>query len=194
MIRLGNFNVVLDACVLYDSHLRDLFLRLAEKELYQPIWSSVICDEIKRNLEKRITSDKANYLILTMNSAFPEAVIDDFSELPKIEEERINEKDRHVLSAAISSNAQVIVTNNLKDFPNDVLLKYNIEAQSPDEFFVNLFYLSFNKVFDAYTEMEKALKNPPISREELLKRFAVRTPRFIELLQPYLAENIIRIY
>lgn len=194
MIRLGNFNVVLDACVLYDSHLRDLLLRLAEKELYQPIWSSVICDEIKRNLEKRISVDKANYLIDIINSSFPEAIIDNFSELPKIEEERINKKDRHVLAAAISSNAQVIVTNNLKDFPNDVLLEYNIEAQSPDEFFVNLFYLSFNKVFDAYTEMEKALKNPPISREELLKRFAVRTPRFIELLQPHLAENIIRIY
>lgn len=194
MIRLGNFNVVIDACILYDSHLRDLLLRLAEKELYQPIWSSIICDEIKRNLKERISEDKVNYLITIMNSSFPEAIIDNFSKLPKIEEERINEKDKHVLAAAISSNAQVIVTNNLKDFPNDVLHEYNIEAQSPDEFLVNLFYLSFNKVFDAYIEMEKSLKNPPISRDELLKRFAVRTPRFIELLQPHLADNIIRIY
>lgn len=53
MISLGNFNVVLDACVLYDSHLRDLLLRLAEKELYQPVWSTIICDELKRNLVKK---------------------------------------------------------------------------------------------------------------------------------------------
>jgi predicted nucleic acid-binding protein len=194
MIRLGNFNVVLDACVLYDSHLRDLLLRLAEKELYQPIWSSLICEEVKRNLKKRISEDKVLYLIETMNAAFPEAVIDSFSELPKVEEDRVNIKDRHVLSAALLGNAQVIVTNNLKDFPNEALSGYNVIAQSPDEFLVNLFYLSFNKVFDAYIEMEKSFRNPLIKREELLKRFATRTPQFIELLEPHLANNIIRIY
>jgi hypothetical protein len=162
--------------------------------LYQPIWSSLICEEVKRNLKKRIPEDKVLYLIETMNAAFPEAVIDSFSELPKVEEDRVNIKDRHVLAAALLGNAQVIVTNNLKDFPNEALSGYNVIAQSPDEFLVNLFYLSFNKVFDAYIEMEKSFRNPLIKREELLKRFATRTPQFIELLEPHLANNIIRIY
>lgn len=54
MIKLGNFTVVIDTCVLYDSLLRDILLRLAEKELYQPIWSNVICDELKRNCRKEL--------------------------------------------------------------------------------------------------------------------------------------------
>lgn len=194
MIRLGNFNVVLDACVLYDSHLRDLLLRLAEKELYQPVWSTIICDELKRNLIKKISEEKASSLVRIINSAFPEAVIDNFSKLPIVDEIGINVKDRHVLSAALLGNAQVIVTSNLKDFPNEILTKYNVVAQSPDEFLINLFYLSFNKVFDSYVEMEKSLKNPPIKREELLKRFSVRTPQFVELLKPHLSDKIIRIY
>lgn len=194
MIRLGNFTVVLDACVLYDSLLRDILLRLAEKELYQPIWSNIICDEVKRNLSKRVGIERVDRLISIMNNAFPEAVIDDYSALPSVDEPRINEKDRHVLAAAILSNAQVIVTNNLKDFPNEVLSEYNIEAQSPDEFLVNLFYLSFDRVYYSFLELEKSLKNPPIEREELIKRFKARVPNFIENLKPHLASNVIKIY
>ena len=194
MIRLGNFTVVLDACILYDSLLRDILLRLAEKELYQPVWSNVICEEVRRNLSKRISLEKVDKLITIMNNAFPEAIIDNYSTLPKVDEPRINEKDRHVLAAAISSNAQVIVTNNLKDFPNDVLLEYNIEAQSPDEFLLNLFYLSFDRVYEVYIELENSLNNPPIPREELIKRFAARVPNFTEHLKPHLASNVIKIY
>ena len=194
MIRLGNFTVVLDACILYDSLLRDILLRLAEKELYQPVWSNVICEEVRRNLSKRINLEKVDKLITIMNNAFPEAIIDNYSTLPKVDEPRINEKDRHVLAAAISSNAQVIVTNNLKDFPNDFLLEYNIEAQSPDEFLLNLFYLSFDRVYEVYIELENSLNNPPIPREELIKRFAARVPNFTEHLKPHLASNVIKIY
>ncbi|WP_319421477.1 PIN domain-containing protein [Pleurocapsa sp. FMAR1] len=37
--------------------------------------------------------------------------------------------DRHVLAAAIKAKAKVIVTNNLKDFPQSELNKYNVEVQ-----------------------------------------------------------------
>ena len=67
MIRLGNFNVVLDACILYDSHIRDLLLRLAEKELYQPIWSNSICEEVHRNLKNRIGDEKSSKIIKIIN-------------------------------------------------------------------------------------------------------------------------------
>ena len=194
MIKLGNFTVVLDACVIYDSLLRDILLRLAEKELYQPIWSSVICEEVERNLLKKIAPEKASKLIKTINEVFPEAVIDSYSTLPEIKENDINQKDIHVLASAILAKAQVIVTNNLKDFPNEVLNKYNIEAQSPDIFLTNLFYLSFKGVLNSYEEMEHNLKTPHLSREELLKRLEMRVPQFTSLLRPHLAENIIRIY
>ena len=53
-----------------------------------------------------------------------------------------DENDRHVLAAAIRGKAQVIVTMNLKDFPAEVLQKYDTEAQHPDEFILRLIDLA----------------------------------------------------
>lgn len=83
MIKLGNFTVVIDTCILYDALLRDILLRLAEKELYQPVWSNVICEELRRNLSQRIAIEKVDKLIKVINGAFPEAIIDDYSTYPK---------------------------------------------------------------------------------------------------------------
>ena len=45
----ANFRVVLDACVLANFGLCDLFLTLAETpRLYQPVWSREILDEVQR--------------------------------------------------------------------------------------------------------------------------------------------------
>lgn len=47
-------------------------------------------------------------------------------------------RDRHVLAAAIKGQADVIVTQNLKDFPQEQLDPYRIEAQHPDDFALSL--------------------------------------------------------
>lgn len=44
------YPVILDACVLYPSLLRDLLIRLGIAELYQPQWTETIHNEWKRNL------------------------------------------------------------------------------------------------------------------------------------------------
>lgn len=44
------YPVVLDACVLYPSFLRDLLLRLGLTGLYQPKCSATIEDEWQQNL------------------------------------------------------------------------------------------------------------------------------------------------
>lgn len=41
---------MLDACVLLPYQLADLLLRLADAELYEPLWSDAILDEVERNL------------------------------------------------------------------------------------------------------------------------------------------------
>jgi len=79
--------------------------------------------------------------------------------------------DRHVLAAAIRSQAGVIVTYNLKDFPESVLDAYGIEAQHPDEFVTHLFDLAAGAVCYCVRCQREALKKPPVSVPELLNTF-----------------------
>ena len=77
--------------------------------------------------------------------------------------------DRHVLAAAIRSGADVIVTQNLKDFPPEKLQPYGIEAQHPDTFITHLFDLNADAVVGAAQEHRASLKNPPKSVDEYLE-------------------------
>jgi hypothetical protein len=79
--------------------------------------------------------------------------------------------DRHVLAAAIVGQADVIVTRNLRDFPDDALAAYNIEAQHPDEFLRHLLDLAPVVVVDAVRAQQERLINPPIAMAELLAAF-----------------------
>lgn len=59
--------------------------------------------------------------------------------------------DRHVLAAAIRCGAQVIVTENKRDFPKTALMPFDIEAQSADEFLCNQIDLYAPRVHQAIT-------------------------------------------
>lgn len=47
------FRVLLDACVLLPYQLCDLLLRLAEDDLYEPLWSEEILDEVDARFTSR---------------------------------------------------------------------------------------------------------------------------------------------
>ncbi|MFM8453969.1 MAG: hypothetical protein ACKOAD_03175 [Gammaproteobacteria bacterium] len=49
-----------------------------------------------------------------------------------------DEKDKHVLAAAIKSNANIIVTNNLKDFPEEYLARFGLAAKTADDFLTDI--------------------------------------------------------
>jgi hypothetical protein len=65
----------------------------------------------------------------------------------------------------------VIVTYNLRDFPEETLAAYGIEAQHPDEFVSHLFDLDPGVVCAAVRDQRESLKNPPVSVDELLNEF-----------------------
>lgn len=76
--------------------------------------------------------------------------------------------DRHVVAAAIHSGASLIVTFNLKDFPPEALQPYNLVAQHPDDFIVDLLDLHPASVLKAAANQRRTLKNPPKTAEEYL--------------------------
>ena len=73
--------------------------------------------------------------------------------------------DRHVLAAAIKAQAQIIVTLNLKDFPNELLRPKGLKAQSPDDFVASLFDQDFETTIQAMERHRLGLVNPVMSRE-----------------------------
>jgi hypothetical protein len=77
--------------------------------------------------------------------------------------------DRHVLAAAIKSEARVIVTANLKDFPSAVLAPYAIRAEHPDEFVSGCIDRERQKAIKALKNQVKALQKPPLSLEKVLE-------------------------
>ncbi|SHH08154.1 PIN domain-containing protein [Flavobacterium micromati] len=117
MIHSVKFKAVLDTNVIYPIVIRDLLFWFAFYELYTPKWSTDIFREWKDvMIRKGITNEEAEKRVQRANNAFPDALVPNYEglignlTLP-------DENDRHVLAAAIKSNADVIVTNNLKDFP-----------------------------------------------------------------------------
>ncbi|MFB9235496.1 PIN domain-containing protein [Plantactinospora siamensis] len=123
---------VLDACVLVPSVLADTLLRCAEQDLYRPIWTVAILEEVRRNLPPSALGAKAERRVEVMRDFFPEAMASGYEQfIPGLTNDP---KDRHVLAAAVAADAEVIVTANLRDFPERALAPFAIEAVHPDDF------------------------------------------------------------
>ena len=165
---MTKLSVVLDACVLFPMYLRDTLLSTADEGLYLPYWSQKILDEAIGNLiaGRKLSQKKAKNLENQINLAFPEAMV----EVPVgLEEAMTNEpKDRHVLAAAVTAKADVIVTNNLKDFRENDLAPWNIKAQSPDEFLSALFDEYPDSILELLQQQSQKYKNPPKTFSELI--------------------------
>lgn len=170
---MANFTAVFDACVLYPAPLRDLLMHVALTDLFRARWTVTIHDEWTRNvLAKRtdLTREQLNRTVGLMNRAVPDCLVTNYEELiPSLE--LPDEDDRHVLAAAIRCDADVIVTANLKDFPQKVLDEYEIEAQHPDVFLSHLFDLNQVAFCYAVRELRASLKNPSKTVDELFDTF-----------------------
>jgi len=123
---MSNFTVIFDACVLYPAPLRDLLLSVATTDLFKARWTEKIHQEWTQNLLRSrsdISESQLQKIVALMNLAVPDCLVKNYEGL--IESlELPDPDDRHVLAAAIKCQADVIVTNNLKDFPENVLENY----------------------------------------------------------------------
>ena len=118
-----SFTVIYDANVLYPSVLRDVLIRVARMGLVRARWTDMILDETFDSIEKNRPDLDSTKLARTrelMCEAVPDCLVDAYK--PLIDAlELPDDKDRHVLAAAIRCGAQAIVTSNLRDFPSEVL-------------------------------------------------------------------------
>jgi predicted nucleic acid-binding protein len=133
----NQFTVILDACVLYNAPIRDLLLQLATQGIFRARLTARIQDEWLRNLLKNRPDLKREQLERTcalMNKSILNCLVEDYDEIT-VGINLPDPDDAHVVAAAVKSQAQIIITNNLKDFPEKVLLKHELEVNTLTLFF-----------------------------------------------------------
>lgn len=179
------FPVFLDACVLVPIRLTDLLLRLAKAGIYSPLWSADVLDEVERNVLKLgVSSCRVRSRIDRMRQEFPDAEVSGYEAM--IPNMTNDPKDRHVLAAAAAGRAAVIVTANLRDFPDVALVPHQIKAIHPDDFLLALLECHLDDTVRCVREQVADLTNPPVPMEQFLVGLARTTPRFTGSVRPHL--------
>ena len=77
----------------------------------------------------------------------------------------------------------MIVTDNLKDFPDRALAPYDIVAQTPDEFLEHLYDLNSDRMAEIVVELNAARTRPSEPLRVTLDRLAKAAPHFITQLR-----------
>jgi predicted nucleic acid-binding protein len=132
---------VLDACILYPFHLRNIVVQAAVDRLVEARWSDEIHDEWVRNLTADVPAIPVERLRTTrrlMNDALPRATVSGYADLVATVS-LPDPGDRHVFATAIAAGASIILTWNLQDFPATALEKYGVRSQTPDAFLAGLY-------------------------------------------------------
>jgi hypothetical protein len=144
---------LLDTCVLVPSRARDVLLEIAGTGAYRPLWSTEIFAELDRTLRLLLakrgaaaeeTDSYLARLFRQMRITFPDALATEWE--PLVSTIQLPDPDdRHVVAAALGGRADVIVTDNLADFP-PVALPAPLTRQSLDDFLLDTFELHPDQV------------------------------------------------
>jgi hypothetical protein len=184
----NRYTALVDACSLVGTLNRNFRLSLAEVEFFRLRWSAEILDETERALEKimidRAIGDAAERAARSrraMEAAFPEAMVEEYSAQMSLGGALPDPKDAHVLAAAVTTQAQTIVSENLKDFPSGILQPLNLEVRPADEFIADTIALDEGRAIRAIRRMRERLKLPDYETHGLLTTANLLRP-FIDLI------------
>lgn len=177
------FSVMLDACVLVPSTLRDVLLEIGTTQAFRPLWSEMIEEEMERAVLRlrdergRDQEESRGYvtrLRRQMNEALPDARVRGWEGALQFVPRMRDANDGHVVAAALVGRADVIVTFNLKDF-EDERLPGALFSQSPDDFLIDLVGLYPRLVLDALDTIvaRTGRKGSRWSVNDLLERLEV---------------------
>jgi len=156
---------------MYPLWIRDLLLWFAYHDLYTPKWSQHIFDEwLNVMIRKGVPEVEAIKRAERVNAAFPDALVENYEPLMKTLE-LPDEKDRHVLAAAIKTNANLIITNNLKDFPPGYLSTFGLSVKCADDFLTDIIDLNHATSIRAFRDLVVNKKNPPYDEFQVLDIF-----------------------
>lgn len=175
----NRFTVVTDACVLVPPLVRNLLLSLAEAHLYRVRWSGRILDEFERGFVRDVLRHKlddpeagARKARGNMERAFPEAMVEWHEHLEAALNGIPDPDDRHVVAAALHAGAPQIITNNLRDFPAEVMEQFQINVRTADDFIADTLDLPMDSstALLAVHRLRIRLTRPELTPAEMLIR------------------------
>lgn len=171
----NRFTVLVDACSLFSPLTRNLLPSLAEGEFFRLRWSAEILDEVERAIARSYTkrgvddgAERAARARSAMERAFEEATVTGHEGLLSNLGELPDANDAHVIAAAVKTRASVIVTENLKHFPGQILKPLDLEAKRADEFIADTIDLDIGRAIPIIRRMRERFKRPEKTSEALL--------------------------
>lgn len=171
---MARFAAFLDTCVLVPIGTADLLLRLAEAGLYRPLWNNVVLQELERVLVEvhpQLPEERARHRVGMMRDHFEDALVEGWEPL----QDGCTLPDPHdvpILAAAIAGRADVLVTENLNDFPEETLAQLGLHAVSLDAFLLDQLDLSESTTIRVLGELAAARRNPPATVREVLDQLS----------------------
>jgi predicted nucleic acid-binding protein len=187
MVTKRALKATLDACIIFQIVACDTLLHIAGTNLYRPVWSNQIIEEVFKTSRAVLDTDSQNGLInrvSDMNRSFPNAHFDAPLELENLIKPFLQDpKDAHVIATALYSNSDLIVTENLKDFPEELLTPLGIQVFSFDSFMSFLFEEDAERVHQGLLSLTRNKTKPPISVLDHLLLLEKLSPNFNRLVR-----------
>lgn len=172
----ADYKILLDANVLANFAVCDLYLRLAEKpRLVLPKWTNQILDEVHRTHVEQLGWDQtlADTFRHAVTKSFPEAFISGYEDLVPLMTN--DQKDRHVLAAAVREKLDIIITFNLKDFKPGDLEKWNVRALHPQDYLLTIYSMNPQVVI---MKLNQIARKKEEELEDTIIRFGKALPAF----------------
>lgn len=121
-----------------------------------------------------------------MEQAFEDAMVTGYADFEPACAGLPDAKDVHVLAAALKTEAHMIVTENIRDFPVSILGPLNIEAKTADAFIADTLSLDNIRGAEAVATLRRRLTKPAMTAEEYLLRLEANgLPETVNELRPY---------
>lgn len=167
---ISTFTAFFDANVFFGARLRSLVIELAATNVFRARWSEDVHREwMKAVLDKRpdVSPERLEKTRRQMDAAVPDSVVEGYE--PLIPAMGLADSgDDHILAAAITARANVIVTFNLVDFPAEKLKPYGLHAKHPDDFLLDVESLEIGILPRAAARDRNHYKTPPLTFETYL--------------------------
>jgi PIN domain len=177
---MRRLRLLLDAGVLADAPVRDVFLGLADAELVELRWSDGVLDELRTLLvdEMGRPAAGAERLVETIKGAFPLGEVASSDEALAARLAGDDPEGLHPLVAAVTAEADLLVSHDRRRFPDDdTLAHWSLAVASPDQALAEMVeVLGADRVAGVFAALAGPLGVGPEAQLDRLRRLGQVAP------------------